>query len=112
MDDITVLILGIPGQAQLDLLKRLDNSVRILMAKGSEEALAKVSEADVILVWAAQREMLEAVLHKASRAKWIHARFAGLARRDETPEVASSGWRGRSIATFLNSEVVLATRCL
>jgi len=78
MDDITVLILGIPGQAQLELLKRLDNSVRILMAKGSEEALSMVPQADVILVWAAQREMLEAVLHKATRAKWIHARFAGL----------------------------------
>src|SRR6202042_2667441 len=35
-------------------------------------------QADVILVWATSREMLQAALAKATRAKWIHGRFAGL----------------------------------
>ncbi len=78
MDDITVLILGKPAQAQLQLLKRLDNKVRIVIAESSEEAAAKAPEADVICVWSTNREMLQAALPHASRAQWIHARFAGL----------------------------------
>jgi phosphoglycerate dehydrogenase-like enzyme len=78
MDDITVLILGKPGQAQLELLKRLDNKVRIQIVESSEEAAAKAPEADVIFAWLPKRESLQAVLPRASRAKWIHGRFAGL----------------------------------
>ena len=78
MDDITILILGKPGQAQLELLKGLDNHVRILIAESSEEGAARAPEADVILVWATNRGWLEPVLPKASRTKWIHGRFAGL----------------------------------
>jgi phosphoglycerate dehydrogenase-like enzyme len=78
MDDITILILGKPGQAQFELLKGLDKNIRILIAESSEEAAARAPEADVILVWATNRGWLEATLPRASRAKWIHGRFAGL----------------------------------
>jgi len=78
MDDITVLILGKPGQAQLELLKGLDNQVRIVVAESSEDAAARAPEADVIFVWAASRDMLQTVLPKASKTRWIHGRFAGL----------------------------------
>jgi phosphoglycerate dehydrogenase-like enzyme len=78
MDDITVLILGIPEQAQLELLKELDSKVRIIVAASSEEAAALTPEADVILVWSLQREILQVALAKLSRTKWIHGRFVGL----------------------------------
>lgn len=78
MDDITILILGKPGHAQLDLLKRLDSHIRILRAESSQEAAAKAPEADVIFAWDGNRDALHAALAKASRTRWIHARFAGL----------------------------------
>ena len=59
MDDITVLILGKPGQAQLDLLKRLDDKVRILFAESSEDAARQAPQADVIFAWAPKRESLQ-----------------------------------------------------
>jgi phosphoglycerate dehydrogenase-like enzyme len=78
MDDITVLILGKPGQAQLQLLKGLDSDVRILMAESSADAAARAQEADVIFAWATTRDLLQAALPNASRTKWIHGRVAGL----------------------------------
>jgi phosphoglycerate dehydrogenase-like enzyme len=78
MDDITLLIIGKPGPAELDLLKGLDSKVRILMAVSSEEAAALAPEADVIFAWEPKRQTLQAVLPKARRTKWIHGRFAGL----------------------------------
>lgn len=78
MEDITVLMLGKPAQAQFDLLKKLDNKVRILIAESSEDAVALAPQADVMCVWAAQRDMLQAALPHATRTRWIHARFAGL----------------------------------
>jgi phosphoglycerate dehydrogenase-like enzyme len=110
MDDITIVILGKPGQTQMALLKRLDNQVRILIAESSEEAAARVPEADVILVWSTQRELLQAALPFASRAKWIHARFAGL---DHVmfPELAASPipfTNGRGVFSQSLGEFVLA----
>ena len=88
MDDITVLIIGKVDAAQLGLLKRLDKKVRILLAESSEDALAKASEADVVFIWAASRDTLREVLPKATRAKWIHGRFAGL-DHVSSPEIAA-----------------------
>lgn len=78
MDNITILILGKLGQAQLELLKGLDSQVRILKAESSDEAAAQAPQADVIFVWDGKRDVLQAALAKASRVKWIHGRFAGL----------------------------------
>jgi phosphoglycerate dehydrogenase-like enzyme len=78
MDDITVLILGMPGQAQLEHLKKLDTHVRILIAESSERAVELAPEADVIFGWVPKRETLQAMLPKATRVKWIHVRYAGL----------------------------------
>lgn len=78
MDDITVLIVGTPGKAQLEHLKKLDNHIRILVAESSEEAVALAPEADVIFAWIPKRETLRAMVPKATRTKWIHLRYAGL----------------------------------
>jgi phosphoglycerate dehydrogenase-like enzyme len=110
MDDITVLILGKPGQAQLELLKRLDSNVRILIAESSEEVAAQAPQADVIFAWAPKKETLQAVLPKATRAKWIHGRFAGL---DHVifPELVASTipfTNGRGVFSQSLGEFVLA----
>jgi phosphoglycerate dehydrogenase-like enzyme len=110
MDDITILILGKPGQAQFELLKGLANKVRILIAESSEEAVKLAPEADVICVWAAQRQMLEAALPHATKTRWIHARFAGL---DHVmfPELVSSPipfTNGRGVFSQSLGEFVLA----
>src|SRR4051794_34647632 len=78
MDDITVLILGKVGKAQLKLLEDLDKSIRIEFAESSDDALAKAAEADVIFIWAASRDTLRMALPRATKARWIHGRFAGL----------------------------------
>jgi phosphoglycerate dehydrogenase-like enzyme len=110
MDDITILILGEPGPGQVGLLRKLDSNVRLLSAKSSEEAVAKAPEADVIFVWAAPREMLRAALPHATRAKWIHARSAGL---DHVifPELVASPipfTNGRGVFSQSLGEFVLA----
>src|ERR1700683_5020775 len=110
MDDITVLIIGKPGPSQLELLKGLDKGVRILKAESSEEAAAKAPEADVIFAWAPNRETLQAVLPNATRAKWIHGRFAGL---DHVlfPELVASTipfTNGRGVFSQSLAEFVLA----
>ncbi|HEY3836205.1 MAG TPA: D-2-hydroxyacid dehydrogenase [Bryobacteraceae bacterium] len=111
MDDITVLILGKPGQAQLELLKRLDRNVRILFAKSSEDAAAQAPQADVIFAWAPKKETLQAILPHATRAKWIHGRFAGM---DHVlfPELVSSPipfTNGRGVFSQSLGEFVLAS---
>jgi phosphoglycerate dehydrogenase-like enzyme len=78
MDDITILILGRPAQAQLDLLQPLDSKLRILIAESSQDGAALAPQADILLVWSTQREFLESAYAKASKVKWIHGRFAGL----------------------------------
>jgi phosphoglycerate dehydrogenase-like enzyme len=78
MDDITVLILGKLDAAQRKLLENLDKHIRILVAESSNDALAQAPEADVVFIWSAGRETLRTVLPKATRARWIHGRFAGL----------------------------------
>lgn len=78
MDNITILVLGKPGQAQFEALKRFDNGLRILLAESSEETGALAPEADVVLGWTPKREMLQVIAAKATRARWIHARYAGL----------------------------------
>lgn len=78
MDDITVLILGKPGEAQLKLLEDLDKSIRLEIAESSEDALVKAPQADVVLIWNGSRDTLRTVLPKATKARWIHGRFAGL----------------------------------
>jgi phosphoglycerate dehydrogenase-like enzyme len=110
MDDITVLILGKPGQTQLELLKSLDNKVRILIAEGSEEAARLAPQADVILSWASTKEVLQAAWGTASRVKWVHSRAAGL---DHVmfPELAASSLvftNGRGVFSQSLGEFVMA----
>ncbi len=88
MDDLTILVLGQPGQAQLDLLGRL-HQVRVIQAVNAEEAAAMAPEADVILVWSTEGDILQSALRKASRTRWIHGRFAGL-DHVITPELKAS----------------------
>ena len=110
MDDITVLILGRPGEAQLDLLKKLDSQVLILVAATSEEAAALAPEADVIFCWALEREILRVALAKASRARWIHGRSVGL-DHVMSPELKSSAipfTNGRGVFSQSLGEFALA----
>lgn len=110
MDELTVLILGKPGPDQFKLLEQHTPKVRILLASSSEEANALAGEADVILVWAADREFLQAVLPKLKRARWIHGRFAGL-DHIMSPELAASPiplTNGRGVFSQSLGEFVLA----
>jgi len=110
MDDITVLILGKPGQAQLQLLIQLDGDVRILRAESSQQAAELAGEADVIFGWSPTRENLQAVVPRAARARWIHVRYAGL---DQllSPELKASSipfTNGRGVFSESLGEFVLA----
>lgn len=110
MDDITVLILGKPGKAQLDQLYQLDNRLRILMPESSQEAVDLVPQADVVLGWIPFRETLQAILPKAHRLKWIHVRYAGL-DTILSPELRSSPipfTNGRGVFSQSLGEFVLA----
>ncbi len=110
MDDITILIVGKVDAPQLGLLKKLDSGIRILVAESSEEALAKAAEADVIFIWAAGRDALRELLPKATRAQWIHGRFAGLDHviSPELLELPIPFTNGRGVFSQSLGEFVLA----
>jgi phosphoglycerate dehydrogenase-like enzyme len=110
MDDITVLLLGKPRPAELQLIEAHTPKVRVLIAASSQEAISLASEADVLFVWNSDRETIQRVLECASRAKWLHIRFAGL-DTVMSPELAASPiplTNGRGVFSQSLGEFVLA----
>jgi phosphoglycerate dehydrogenase-like enzyme len=94
----------------LQLLEQHTPKIRILVAASSAEAVALAGEADVVLVWAATKEMITAILPTASKAQWIHGRFAGM-DHIMTPQLAASPiplTNGRGVFSQSLGEFVLA----
>ena len=110
MDPITLLILGKTGQAQQELLRQLDSEVRILYAESSEKAAELAPQADVVFAWSPTREILQSVIARGSRLRWLHSRSAGL-DSIMSPELIASPipfTNGRGVFSQSLGEFVLA----
>jgi phosphoglycerate dehydrogenase-like enzyme len=73
-----VLVLGDPAEPLLASLAARDDATFVI-AK-DEAALAAAPGADAILAWWTTRELLDAVLARAARARWVHSIATGIDR--------------------------------
>jgi phosphoglycerate dehydrogenase-like enzyme len=80
MDQISVVVLGDPGEAILQKLSALGPGVRIKAGKTADQLEPEVADARVLFSWAGGSEEMERVLVAAPRLEWIHSRSAGLDR--------------------------------
>lgn len=74
----TLLVLNNPAARHLALLDRLPDETRIVVAERAEAFGKAAPEADVLLVGAAPRALVEEVWAMAPNLKWVHSMWAGL----------------------------------
>lgn len=74
----TLLVLNNPAARHLALLERLPAETRIVVAEQADAFGKAAPEADVLLVGAVPRAMVEEVWAMAPNLKWIHSMWAGL----------------------------------
>ncbi len=73
-----VLVLGKNLDAHLGMLSRLPAGTRIVTGETVQAVSPAAGDADVILSWFADGSLLEEVLKRAPRVRWIHSSSAGL----------------------------------
>ena len=97
MPEITVLILGEPGEALLKRLsEKLGPEVRIRAAKTADALLPDAAGASALFAWAGGSGEVQKIMAAAPGLEWIHARYAGLDRLlfpelIESPIVVTNG---------------------
>jgi phosphoglycerate dehydrogenase-like enzyme len=74
----TLLVLNHPAARHLTLLARLPEETRIVVSDRAEGFVQAAPEADILLVGAAPRALVEEVWAMAPRLKWVHSMWAGL----------------------------------
>lgn len=78
MSEHTVLVLNNPAARHLMGLARLPDTVRIVAGERAETFAKAAGEADVMLVGAVGRGLVEEVFAMAPQLKWMHSMWAGL----------------------------------
>jgi phosphoglycerate dehydrogenase-like enzyme len=78
MDQISILIVTSPKEGTPPLLDRMPPDVKTTIGMAAEDFDSAVADADIIFTWGAKREVMEKLLSKAKKLKWIHSRSAGL----------------------------------
>lgn len=74
----TILVLNSPTARHLTLLERLPPECRIVAGDTAEAFANAAPEADILLVGAVTREVVEQVWSMAPRVQWVHSMWAGL----------------------------------
>ena len=78
MRDLTVLVLGHPGDESLRLLAEAGPGVRFVVAERPEELLPAAEDAEALFCSSADPRPLAEFLPHVPRLRWIHVRWAGL----------------------------------
>ncbi len=78
MSEHTILVLNNPAARNLSVLDELKGSPRIVAGETVEAFEKAASEADVMLVGAVKRPLVEEVFAIAPNLRWIHSQWAGL----------------------------------
>jgi phosphoglycerate dehydrogenase-like enzyme len=78
MSDITVLVLGEPGEPTLKRLDEIGAGVEVRIGKTAADLGDAVGRAKVLFNWSGTRSEIKNVLETAPNLEWIHARYAGL----------------------------------
>ena len=78
MENITVAILGDPGEAILQQLAALGPHVKIHAGKTAAALMPVLPEARIVFSWGGTRDDMAPIFRSAPRLEWIHSRSAGL----------------------------------
>lgn len=78
MERVTLLVLGDPMDPILRRLSPLAGDVRVVCGSTPAAFYGQTAEAQVILSWSANRELLDPVWRMAPGVRWIHSRAAGV----------------------------------
>ncbi|WP_321474318.1 hypothetical protein [uncultured Paludibaculum sp.] len=74
----TILVLNSPTARHLTLLDRLPPESRVVAGDTAEAFIQAAPEADILLVGAVARPVVEEVWAMAPRIQWVHSMWAGL----------------------------------
>ncbi len=74
-----VLVIGDPQEPLLQQLA-LREYAHVVIGNAAPELALAAADADVILSWWSTRELLDAVLTRATRARWVHSIATGIDR--------------------------------
>jgi len=78
MEHVTLLVLADPSEPELKMLRRLPESVTVVIG-GSVEALERAAPAaDVLFCWFGKRNLLKQIWKIAPHVRWVHSVAAGL----------------------------------
>ncbi len=78
MDQLSLLIVTNAKEGRPPLLDRMPPNVRTTVGITAEDFAGVIEHADVIFTWGAKRDVMEQLLARAKKLKWIHSRSAGL----------------------------------
>ncbi len=78
MDKLKLLVVENPNEPKPPLLDRMPEFVTFVEGSKSADFDASVSEADAILTSGAKRDVMENLMARAPKLRWIHSRSAGL----------------------------------
>ncbi len=78
MDNNTILVLSDPTDRQLAMLESLPDSTSIAVGNNPEAFERLAPDAQVILNWSGNKQLLQQVWKMAPRVRWVHSRAAGL----------------------------------
>ncbi len=74
----TVLVLNNPAAGHMSVLDRLPAGTRVVISEKASDFVSLAAEADVLVVGAVPRALLEEVWPMAPNVKWVHSLAAGL----------------------------------
>ncbi len=78
MEKLNLLLVRGANESPVPFLDKMPSDVHVTEGEKAEDFAGAVAEADAILSWAAKRAVLETLLPKAKKLRWIHSRSAGL----------------------------------
>jgi phosphoglycerate dehydrogenase-like enzyme len=78
MDKLNLLVVESPKEPKPPLLEMMPDNVNFVAGTTLADFEESVAEGDVILSWGAKREVMEQLLARSPKLRWIHSRSAGL----------------------------------
>jgi phosphoglycerate dehydrogenase-like enzyme len=78
MDKLNLLVVESPKEPKPPLLEMMPDNVNFVEGTTLADFEESVAEGDVILSWGAKREVMEQLLARSPKLRWIHSRSAGL----------------------------------
>jgi phosphoglycerate dehydrogenase-like enzyme len=78
MDKVNLLVVESPKEPKPPLLETMPAYVNFVEGTTVADFEGSVAEADAILSWGAKRDVMEQLLARATKLRWIHSRSAGL----------------------------------